>query len=96
MNEDLVRELVRRRLVEGRLPKNKTVGASDAPGDGRACDGCGEPMSRGQTTRWAVAVKDWMSIQLHADCFRILEEERYVLSRPESDGRSGQSLTHRL
>jgi hypothetical protein len=47
---------------------------------GYTCDGCGEPMMRNQNTHWGVVVQDWMSIQLHADCFQIWEAERLALT----------------
>ena len=90
MDEALIRPLIRRKLLEGRLPKGQIIDFWDIPGEGQACDGCGEPMMRNQTTRWGIAVRDWMSIQLHAECFQIWEAERRVVSK-EPDRRRGQS-----
>jgi hypothetical protein len=91
VDETLIRQLVRRKLLEGRLPKSRVIDFWDIPGDGQACDGCGEPMARNQTTRWGIAVRDWMSIQFHVTCFQIWEAERLALCRRESEERSGQS-----
>ena len=79
MDEDLVRQLVRRKLQDGRLSRSRAVDIRATPGDGQACDGCGEPIARKQQIVWAIATRDWTSIQFHDDCFLIWEAERLVV-----------------
>lgn len=76
MDEDLVRHLVRRKLSEGRLPRTRAVDIWAVPSDGQTCDGCGEQIERNQQIVWAIATRDWMSIQFHEDCYQIWEVER--------------------
>ena len=71
-----MRQLIRRRLLEGRLPRGRAVHIWAAPGDGQACDGCGTPIAPNQQIVWAIATRDWMSIQFHEDCFQIWDAER--------------------
>jgi hypothetical protein len=80
VDSNLVREVIRRKIADGSLPKGRAVDHWDVPGTGYTCDGCGEPMMRNQNTHWGVVVQDWMSIQLHADCFQIWEAERLALT----------------
>jgi hypothetical protein len=76
MDEDLARESIRRKLLAGRLPRHRAVDIWAAPGDGQRCDGCGEPITKKQQIVWAIATRDWMSIQFHDDCFQIWDAER--------------------
>ena len=75
MDDDLARQLIRHRLQDGRLPRDRVVHVWEMPGNGHACDGCGLPLAKNQTSVRGIAARDLMSIQLHADCFVILESE---------------------
>jgi len=75
MDDDLARQLIRHRLQDGRLPRGRVVHVSETRGNGHACDGCGLPLARNQTSVCGIAVRDLMSIQFHADCFVIWESE---------------------
>ena len=75
MDDDLARQLIRHRLQDGRLPRDRVVRVWEMPGNGHACDGCGLPLAKNQTSVRGIAARDLMSIQLHADCFVILESE---------------------
>jgi hypothetical protein len=91
MDEQFVRQLIRHKLLGGRLPRSRAVDVWAAPGDGQVCDGCGEPIARNQQIVWGIATRDWTSIQFHADCFQIWDAERLALSPQEPDARSGDS-----
>lgn len=76
MDDDLVRQLIRHRLQDGRLPSDRVVQVWEMPGNGHACDGCGLPLARNQTSVCGIAARYSMSIHFHADCFVIWECER--------------------
>jgi len=76
MDPDIVRQLIRHRLLEKRLPQNRLAHVWEMPGNEHPCNGCGLPLSRGQTIVWGIAARDLMTIELHADCFEIWESER--------------------
>jgi hypothetical protein len=83
MDEHLARQLIRRRLHEGRLPRNRAAEIRAAPGDGQACDGCGAPIARNQQNERGIATRDRTSIQFHEDCYQIWDAERLALPRQE-------------
>jgi len=58
MDSTLVRQLIRHRLVEGRLPRGRAVDIWDAPGEGQTCDGCDDPIARDQMMIWGIASQD--------------------------------------
>jgi hypothetical protein len=45
MDATLVRQLIQRRLWDGRLPHQKSAELSFGPGTGDRCDGCGFTIS---------------------------------------------------
>ena len=85
MAEDFVRQLIHKKLHEGRLPRTRAVDIWVAPGEGQLCDGCGAPISGNQQIVWGIATRDWTSIQFHEDCFQIWDAERLVLPPREPD-----------
>ena len=89
--DDDIRQLIRRRLLEGRLPRGRALDIWAAPGEGQSCDGCGEPIAKNQQIVWGIAAKDWMSVQFHANCYELWEAERLALSRKDGTGYGGQS-----
>ncbi len=76
MDDGLARQLIRHRLQDGRLPRDRVVRVWEMPGNGHACDGCGLPLARNQTSVCGIAARYSMSIHFHADCFAIWESER--------------------
>ncbi len=80
MDADLVRQLIRRRLEDGRLPRGRIAEVWVQSGDGQLCHCCGAILTTSQTVISGLAVEDWRAIRFHPDCFRIWEVER--LSSP--------------
>ena len=78
MDAEVARQVIQRRLQVGRLPHGRVLALPVCRGGGEMCDGCGEPMTRNQKMLWGIAVRDWVSIQFHADCFQIWEVERLL------------------
>ena len=59
MDRDLLRELVRLKLNDHRLPQGRAVGFRETAGDGRACGACDAPIDRKERTeRLALSEKD--------------------------------------
>jgi len=86
MDSTLVRQLIRHRLLEGRLPRGRAVDIWDAPGEGQTCDGCDDPIARDQMMIWGIASQDWVSVHFHATCYELWEAERLALSRKDGGG----------
>jgi hypothetical protein len=92
MSENHVRQLIRHRLLERRLPRGRATHLRYVSGQGRECDGCGEPIHVRQKAVWGISTQDWASVRFHVDCYEIWEVERLRLARRDGDGRRGQSL----
>ena len=86
VDEDLVRQLIRRKLRDRRLPRGRASDIWAALGEGQACDACDEPIVAKQQAVWAIATRDWISIHFHALCYELWEVERLALARQEGDG----------
>jgi hypothetical protein len=84
MDEFLSRQLIRRKLHEGNLPRGQARDIWAAPGGGQTCDGCDEPIARSQEIGWRMVTRDWISIQFHDDCFQIWDAERLALPPREA------------
>src|SRR5258705_12784671 len=76
MDADVVRELIRRRLEDGRPPRGRMAEVRLQLGDGRLCDGCGAVIATKQTVMLGLDVEDWSEIRFHDECFPIWDEER--------------------
>jgi hypothetical protein len=88
VDADVVRELIRRRLEDGRLPRGRMAEVRLQLGDGRLCDGCGAVIATKQTVMLGLDVEDWSEIRFHDECFQIWDEER--LKDPQL-GRAGST-----
>jgi len=87
VDQDLVRQLIRRKLRERRLPQGRASSIWAAVGQGQACDACGEPIVLRRDAVWAVAWQDWMSLHFHPDCYELWNLERLALARQDGGGR---------
>ena len=88
MDEDLIRQLIRRKLQDRRLPRGRASDISAALADGQTCDACGEPIVAKQEAVWAIATQDWISLRFHALCYELWEIERQELARQDGEARS--------
>jgi len=86
VEQDLVRQLIRRKLLERRLPRGRASDIWALLGEGQACDACGEPIVAKQQAVWAIATQDWVSVHFHAVCYDLWEAERLALARQGGDG----------
>jgi hypothetical protein len=87
MDSDSARQLIRRRLQEGQLPRGRAVYIRVVTSDGQSCDGCGESIAKQQIV-WAIRTPDWTSLQFHDNCYPIWDVESHASSsHQDSDGR---------
>ena len=76
MDAVLIRQLIQRRLWDGRLPHEHSVEVSCGPGTRRTCDGCGTPILPRETMTLRIDAGDWREMRFHQECFEIWDEER--------------------
>jgi hypothetical protein len=72
----LIRQLIQRRLWDGRLPHGHSVELSCGPGTRRTCNGCGTPILPRETMTVTITVEDWREMPFHQECFEIWDQER--------------------
>ena len=71
MDRDLLRELVRLKLNDHRLPQGRAVGFRETAGDGRACGACDAPIDRKERTVLVMVSLEWLSVRFHVDCYKV-------------------------
>lgn len=81
MDFETIRQMIRRKLENGRLPLEKAARVLGRSASGEACDGCDMTISTGQLAMNALARKpDARAMQLHLRCFEIWTQERRLVS----------------
>ena len=75
-----MRQLIRRKLCAGRLPRRRALDVWVVLADGQICDACEQPIERQSQVVWAIQNRDGLPIQLHEDCFQIWEAEQNGLA----------------
>jgi hypothetical protein len=75
MNDATVRRLVRDRIADGRLPRNRGGAVSATNGTDEGCDACSTPVSP-EEVLYRVAHEGFRQIRVHATCFAIWRDER--------------------
>jgi len=82
MDLDVVRFVIRRRLLDGRLPHGRMTKVQGIPGGGQMCDACGANVTSDQMAMvGATSEAGRRTRQFHALCFRIWDNERHLLDR---------------
>ena len=82
MDLDVVRFVIRCRLLDGRLPRGRMTKVQDIPGGGQMCDACGANVTSVQMAMvGATSETGRRTRQFHALCFRIWDNERHLLDR---------------
>jgi hypothetical protein len=89
MNGYWTRDLIRKRLLENRLPRGRALHVWDASGTARDCDGCGERIPAHETMRFGIVEDDdWTFFFFHAVCYKLWDVERQLV-RHERASRAG-------
>jgi hypothetical protein len=81
MDATVVRQLIQRRLWDGRLPLDDSAQLSLQPGSGQRCDGCGFTISRYQLMTVRIDAHDWREMRFHQECFETWDDERMKAQR---------------
>ena len=76
MDKALVQELVRQKIANRRLPLTRAVSVRHMCGDGRPCDACDVPITRGEALVLAIVSLEWISVRFHVDCYGVWDAER--------------------
>jgi hypothetical protein len=79
LDEEALRILIRAKLQDGRLPRNRPPRVYGGPGDGEICDACGTVVLMAQMLIESPDLQDGTVTKLHASCFQIWDSERLRL-----------------
>ena len=83
MDTDVLRQLIRDKLEDGRLPYNSIPRVWGGKGDGEICDACEERVTPAQLVMEGVST-DMVkrAVQFHVGCFYLWDVERRDPSAP--------------
>ena len=73
--QDSIRRLIQRKLDDGRLQRNCIPHVWGGAGNGEACDGCDETITRKQLLMGAIGAAK-KGFQLHVRCFSVWDDLR--------------------
>jgi len=75
MTSDLVRQHIRQRLRDGRLPRDHTIELWRGLSVGHTCDACGDPIAVTDLL-CLICSEDWRPIRVHECCLELWDDER--------------------
>jgi len=75
MNSVSIRQLVRQKLADGRLPHNSIPRVWGGPANGESCQACEEVILQTEFIIEGIS-ENGRGIQLHVECFYIWDSER--------------------
>jgi hypothetical protein len=76
MDLPLLRQVIRQRIQDGRLPRTPLIELGHGLGIRQACDACGSIIAKNQRMTVRISADDWRTLRLHDDCFQIWDTER--------------------
>jgi hypothetical protein len=80
MDAEAIRDLIRQKLHDGRLPRDSTPRAFARPGNWQRCDACEELMANALPMMEVYPVThDKKSVRFHGDCYTLWNGERRAL-----------------
>ena len=88
MDATLIRQLIQRRLWDGRLPYGDSIELSCVPGTGHSCDGCGSAIMLYQRMNVRIDAHEWRELRFHQECVEIWNDERL------KDAKAGPPYSH--
>ena len=77
MTSDPVRQQIRQRLRDGRLPRDHTIELWRGHASGQMCDACGDPITA-TDLMCLMCSNDWRGIRMHECCLELWDDERRV------------------
>ena len=76
MEPSFLREVIRQRIQDGRLPRTPLIEVGHGQGIGQACDACGSIIAKNQRMTVRMSADDWGTLRFHDECFQIWDTER--------------------
>ena len=77
-----LRNLIRQKLADGRLPQNSIPRVWGGPSNGETCDGCDEKIGAHQFVMEGVSIDlTKRALQFHVECLHMWDSERTVPGR---------------
>jgi hypothetical protein len=80
MDVEAIRDLIRRKIHDGRLPGGSTPRAFGRPGNWQKCAACDKTMHKALPMIEVYALTNEKVVRYHADCYTLWNEERRVLA----------------
>jgi len=81
MDPTFLRDLIRQRIHDGRLPRTPLIELGHGHGIGKACDGCGSAIAKNQRMTVRMSADDWRTLRFHVDCIQISDTEKHTNGR---------------
>jgi hypothetical protein len=76
MDPTVLRDLIRQRLNDGRLPRTPLIELGHGHGIGQDCDACGATIAWNQRMTVRICADDWRTLRFHDDCFQLWDTEQ--------------------
>jgi len=81
MDPTLLRDVIRQRLNDGRLPRTPLIELGHGQGIGQACAACGSIIAMNHRMTVRMSAEDWRTLRLHDNCFRMWDTEKHTIGR---------------
>jgi len=81
MDPTLLREVIRQRIQDGRLPRTRLIELGHGHGIGEVCDGCGSTITRDERMTVRISADDWRTLRFHDECFQMWATEKHTNGR---------------
>ena len=81
MDPTLLRDVIRQRIEDGRLPRTPLIELGRGQGIGQGCDACGSIIAQNQKMTVRMSADDWRTLRLHDDCFQIWDTQKHANAR---------------
>ena len=78
MDAGAIRDLIRQKLHDGRLPRGSTPRAFGRPGNWQKCAACDKTMHKALPMMEVYPLTNEKVGRFHGDCYRLWNEERRV------------------
>jgi hypothetical protein len=80
MDVEAIRDLIRQKLHDGRLPRGSTPRAFGRPGNWQKCAACDKTMHKALSMMEVYPLTNEKVVRYHGDCYTLWNEERRVLA----------------
>jgi hypothetical protein len=80
MDAEAIRDLIRQKLHDGRLPRGSAPRAFGRPGNWQKCAACEKTMHKALPMMEVYPLTNEKVVRFHGDCYTLWNEERRVLA----------------